>query len=117
MNFALGYLLYRFLFRLTDFFHHWYVDGSKIFFGRLINVLEAADRFFAVGVNLRHFFQPLFSDYSIIGRFLGVIFRAIRIVLGLLVYGFIISIFLVAYSAWASVPVLVMYQIFNGIAR
>ena len=29
MNFALVYLIRRFLYVLGNFFHHWYVDGSR----------------------------------------------------------------------------------------
>ena len=33
MDFSLIYLVHRFFYRFFDFFHHWYVDGSR-WFGR-----------------------------------------------------------------------------------
>ncbi len=43
MNFSLTYLIGRFLYRILDFFHHWYTDGSRIFFYKLISFLQYLD--------------------------------------------------------------------------
>lgn len=114
MNFAPGYLLYRSLFRFSDFFHHWYVDGSKVFFHGLISALEKADKLFAVGINLRFFFRPIYGDYSVIGRFLGVIFRAVRIIIGTAFYLLLLAVFLPIYFLWLLIPASILYLIFNA---
>ncbi len=36
MSFAPLYLLNRFFFRVSDFFHHWYGDGSRVFRKRFL---------------------------------------------------------------------------------
>ncbi len=110
MDFALVYLVGRFFFRLTDFFHHWYVDASRRFAYAFTALLEYLDRTFAVKITLKHFFQPLYKDYSVIGRVLGVIFRSVRIIIGVGVYLFWAAIFAAAYLVWILVlPILIFY--------
>ena len=51
--------------------------------------LTAADQSFAVAITLRHFFEPLYKDYSIVGRVLGIVFRSARVVIGGVCYLFL----------------------------
>jgi len=115
MDFAPAYLIQRFFYRLVDFFHHWYVDGSRVIGHRFVTALEEADRSLAIKITLRYFFQPLYRDYSIIGRILGVIFRTGRILIGLVVYSVIIALFLVLYLAWLLVPPLIVFYATRGL--
>jgi len=109
VNFALVYLVQRFFYRLFDFFHHWYVDGSRSSFHYFLSVLEVVDRTLAVRITLRHFFEPLYRDYTIIGRILGVIFRSGRLLVGGVIYGLLTIIFLAIYLAWLLIPLFVIY--------
>ena len=109
MDFAPAYLLTRFIYRLVDFFHHWYVDGSRSIGHRFISTLEGTDRSFALKITLRYFFQPLYKDYSIIGRILGIIFRSGRIVMGVAAYLLISLVFLAIYLAWIATPAIILF--------
>jgi len=109
MDFAPIYLIQRLFYRLIDFFHHWYVDGSRVIAHRFISTLEVADQSFAVKITLRYFFQPLYRDYTIIGRVLGIIFRSGRILIGLAVYLVIAALFLLFYFAWLAVPAVILF--------
>ncbi len=109
MDFAVVYLIQRFFYRIFDFFHHWYIDGSRAFAQRFMETIAAADRSFALKVTLRHFFEPLYKDYTIIGRILGVVFRTFRVAIGALVYAFLAVVFLFAYLVWIVIPVLIIY--------
>jgi len=111
MNFALIYLFNRFFYQLGNFFHHWYVDASYYFFHYFISLLERLDRVWAIRVTLKYFFQPLYKDYTIIGRIVGVIFRAGRIVIGLLIYLFVAALFIVIYLLWLTFPFLLLFYI------
>ncbi len=104
MDFALFYLPQRALYRIAGFFHHWYRDGSRAIGRRFMAVLENLDQTFAVKVTLQHFFEPLYKDYSIIGRILGVIFRSLRALIGAGVYLAVAFVFLVFYAAWLVLP-------------
>jgi hypothetical protein len=109
MGFSLVYLVHRFLYRIFDFVKHWYVDGTRAFAHRFVTTIEDFDQTFAVGITIRHFFEPLYKDYSIVGRILGLIFRPLRVLLGLTVYLGIAGIFLAAYAVWFSVPLVILY--------
>jgi len=104
MDFAPVYLAYHLAERIFAFIHDWYVDGSRAIARKFINTLERMDRGFAVKITLRHFFQPLYKDYTIVGRVLGVIFRSFRILIGLAVYLVVAAFFALAYVVWVAVP-------------
>lgn len=103
-DFAFGYLVHRFFYRVFDFFRHWYADGSRIIAHTFISTLENIDRSFAVKVTLDHFFEPLYKDYSMIGRILGIIFRFARVAIGIAIYAVIAVCFVAAYVVWIAIP-------------
>lgn len=115
MDFAPVYLVQRFFYRIVDFFHHWYVDGSRSIGDQFMLTLRTADESFAIKITLRHFFEPLYKDYSIIGRILGVIFRTGRILVGGIAYLLISIIFAIVYLAWLAIPALMLWYIATGI--
>jgi len=115
MDFAPVYLIQRFFYRLLDFFHHWYVDGARAIGNKFILTLEAADQSFAVKITLRHFFEPLYKDYSIIGRILGVIFRTGRVLLGGIIYLFITIVFALVFAVWFAIPAAILWYVVTGI--
>jgi hypothetical protein len=113
MEFSPVYLARRMLYRVVDFFHHWYVDGSQSLVHRFVGILESMDETLAIAITARHFFEPLYKDYTIIGRILGVIFRSIRIFIGLIVYTFVGAIFVIIYAAWVAIPAVLLFYAFR----
>lgn len=116
MNFALVYLGNRFLFRLGDFFHHWYAHASRRFGYAFTVILEHLDRTFAVKITLKHFFHPLYKDYSAIGRILGIIFRSGRIIIGVAVYIFWAAVFAAVYVVWLLIPPVIIFYVLRSIS-
>jgi hypothetical protein len=108
MDFAPVYLVARFLYRIKDFFHHWYVDGSRWWGHRFWNILARADRTLAIKITLIHFFEPLYRDYTVIGRVLGIIFRTGRILIGAVVYLVLGMLFLIIYLLWLLLPIVLI---------
>ncbi|MDO8504767.1 MAG: hypothetical protein Q7S36_02845 [Candidatus Liptonbacteria bacterium] len=108
MNFAPAYILKRFFFRISDFFHHWYVDATRFIFHYFISTLERMDQSLAFRMTLKHFFEPLYKDYTVIGRIVGLVFRSIRLGLGLVSYAVFGAIFLGFYLAWLLAPVAIL---------
>lgn len=104
MGFAPTYLLYRFFYRIYEFFHHWYFDSSKAFLNWLVDFFQTLDQTFALGVTAKHFFQPLYKDYTAVGRILGVIFRSGRIIVAVATYVFLGICFFAAYFLWLAIP-------------
>jgi hypothetical protein len=109
MDFAIVYLLRRLIYRITDFFHHWYIDGSRAIARRFMATMTAVDQSLAVAITLRHFFEPLYKDYSIIGRILGIVFRTFRVLIGGIFYLFLALIFAVVYLIWIAIPAVILF--------
>lgn len=110
MNLAPVYIIRRFFYCAFSFFHHWYFHGSKNLAHYFLSIFENIDKTFAVKITLRYFFQPLYKDYSVVGRILGVFFRSARILIGLGVYIFLGAVFLAIYLVWILfLPALIAY--------
>jgi len=77
--------------------------------------LTAADRSLAVAITLRHFFEPLYKDYSIIGRILGIVFRSARVVIGGVCYFFLMLVFAFAYVIWLAIPAIIIFYVAKNI--
>ena len=108
MDFALVYIAHRFIYRVFDFFHHWYVDGSRFFLLRFLTVFAGLEQSFAVRATFAHFFEPLYKDYSAVGRILGIPFRAGRVFIAGAFYILFAVAFAVLYILWLLTPVLLL---------
>lgn len=108
---ALFYLIERFFYRIFDFLRHWYVKSFFIYYHQVITFLEKLDAIFALKITFRHLFQPLYKDYTLVGYFLGFIFRACRVITASLVYLFILIIAVILYLIWIFLPVLLYFLI------
>jgi len=104
MEFSVTYLLYRGVERFLAFWQHWYFGGSRYAAHRLRSIIYAIDKNFAVRITIRHFFEPLWGDYTIIGRILGPIFRAGRILIGGLTYICVAALWAVLLIFWYFLP-------------
>jgi hypothetical protein len=114
INLAPLYLFQRFFYRIGQFFWHWYGKSLKIYSHFVINLFEELDQFFAWRITLKYLTQPLFKDYSIIGRILGPLFRMNRLILGGLIYLSILIIALALYLLWLLFPFYAFYRFFGG---
>jgi hypothetical protein len=112
INFSLIYLIYLFFLNIFLFLKHWYIDALKNFLNFWANTIQKLDKNFAVKINLINFFEPLYKDYSIIGRFVGIILRLLRILIGLLIYLIISFIILGFILFWLLIPLILIYKQF-----
>lgn len=115
MDFALVYLLRRAVYRFGNFFHHWYVHGTRNLLHCFISVLEKVDRAVAIRVTIRYFFQPLYKDYTVLGSILGIFFRSGRISIGLLAYALLAAAFLLVYLGWILLPPAFLFYAAKGV--
>jgi hypothetical protein len=111
MNSTIVYLFQRFFYRVFEFLRHWYVKSLFIYSHNVINFLERLDKNFAFKITLRHLFQPLYKDYSIIGYVLGFIFRTGRIIGASFIYVVLIAAAILIYVIWLAVPIFIVYKI------
>ncbi len=90
---------------------HWYRDGFRQIASRTFEVLASLDQVFALKVNFRLFFTPLYQDRSIIGYILGFFFRFSRVLVGGILYLIILTAGAGVYLIWAALPVFILYKI------
>ncbi|MDO8752043.1 MAG: hypothetical protein Q7J22_00605 [Candidatus Wolfebacteria bacterium] len=114
MDFAPTYLIYRFFYRLIQFFHDWYVHGSRNAAHLFISLLERLDRVFAVKITALYFFRPLYGDYTVVGRVLGIMFRSFRIVIGLALYLFLAAVSVALYAIWIFILPSILFYVFTN---
>jgi hypothetical protein len=86
------------------------VGGFKIISHWAVSLLELLDKTFALRVTLRHIFEPLYQDRTVLGYVLGFTLRTCRIVLAAIIYAVVIVGFTVLYLSWALFLVYVFYQ-------
>ncbi len=107
----IAYLINRFIFRIKDFFRHWYIKSFFIYIHFVISQLEKIDRFLAFKITLSHLFQPLYQDRSIIGYILGFIFRSSRIFISAIIYFIVFAIAAIIYTIWIGIPFFIIYKL------
>ncbi len=105
------YGLNRFIFRISEFIRHWYLEGFIVYIHYFISLLERLDRFFALKVTWRNLFRPLYQDRSIIGYILGFIFRFLRLIIGGIFYLFLIFFAVLGYLIWAAIPLFIVFKV------
>ncbi len=111
---ALVYLIKRFFYRIFDFLRHWYVKSAKIYFNFVLDRLNRIDRTLAWRVNAKYLFQPLYKDYSIVGRALGFVLRLIRLIGTSVIYVFIFAFIILVYLIWLAIPVIIVSMVFSS---
>lgn len=111
---AISYLAGHFFYHIVEFLRHWYLRSFKMYTGWVIDRLEEIDYYLAWRQTARHFFEPLYKDYSIIGRMLGIIFRTARMAIGSVVYFIIFVVVIAVYGVWVSIPPYLVLRILLG---
>ena len=111
---SIFYILERYFFRVYYFLYHWYVRGFRKAANWTIDYLEKLDYKFALRINLKNIFQPLYQDYSFVGHVMGFVLRSLRILIALVFYTIFIIICAALFLVWAAIPVFVVYQIIHN---
>lgn len=107
----LGYFARKFWERISTFVSDWYIGGFKAVVNRAVEFLSVLDQTFAVKINLKMLFTPLYKDASAIGYLLGFFFRFFRVLIGGTIYVLIGLAAAAVYAAWAALPVFLLFQI------
>ncbi len=107
---ALTYLPTRFLAVIRDFLYHWYVGSFRNVSHFMLNIYESLDKTFALRINLKSLFKPMYQDRSIIGYVIGFFFRGFKILAASVIYLllFFASVFL--YFLWVIAPAVIIYE-------
>jgi len=110
MSYVLSYLFNWFWNGAAEFINHWYVRSFLNMTEYMLNLFSELDKSFALKVNLRNLFKPLYQDRNPIGYSMGFLFRTTRILMALIVYSLTFSITALLYAAWLLVPIFFLYK-------
>lgn len=102
---------------VSSFFRHWYLDGVRAILSATLRSISELERGVAVRVTLHHFFEPLYQDWSVFGRFLGVVFRSLRILFGVTLYLFLTLLSLLLILVWVIAPPFLAYRALTTYGR
>ena len=69
------------------------------------------DQSIAFKVTLRNLFQPMYQERNIIGYVLGFIFRSLRLIFGMIIYGSVIVVAALIFLVWAGIPPYILLKI------
>jgi len=114
MGFSLAYLIQELFAEVYRFINHYYIGGSKYIFSKVQDFFRDIDYYLALGITVRHFFEPLYGDYSIVGRILGIIFRSIRVIIALVIYVILSIIVFFIYLLWIFFPLIIISKILKN---
>ena len=108
MSISVIYLVQKFFYRIFKFVYNWYVGGFWAVGHGAITIFEGIDQYFAFKITLKHLFQPLYQDRTILGYILGFIFRTFRVLMGMVVYAALFLIVAGIYILWAGIPIYIV---------
>ncbi|MDD3006174.1 MAG: hypothetical protein PHX30_01145 [Candidatus Pacebacteria bacterium] len=67
-------------------------------------MIKGVGRDIGVLINLKLIFQPIYGDYSLIGKLIGPIFRLCRVFFGILLAIFLSFLIIACYALWLLLP-------------
>ncbi len=106
---AFGYLAQRFFHSLWLFLYDWFAGGFLTIWHLARQIVFWFDRRLALGITLRHFFEPMFGDFAFLGRILGFGFRVARVGLAMILYSVIAILAVAFYFSWLLFPFALFY--------
>lgn len=107
------YLINYFFYRIIEFLRHWYIKSFFLYFQFIVNIFLNLERKFGFKINLKHFFEPLYQDYTLIGFIFGLFFRSLRLFLTFIFYLVVFLFFLIIYIIWLIIPIYLLIRIFS----
>ncbi|MFN7088324.1 MAG: hypothetical protein ACK4NX_00650 [Candidatus Paceibacteria bacterium] len=111
---AINFAIYQGLYRFFHFFYRWFIEASLDFWSWVLEYARALDKTFAILINVKLWLQPLYGDYSPVGRIIGPVFRTIRIFLGAISYAIFFGIAFLLWIFWLSIPIFIVFKILFG---
>ncbi|MEK7498293.1 MAG: hypothetical protein AAB611_00330 [Patescibacteria group bacterium] len=96
---------------IERFLSHWYIFVFYSYWNHVARFMVVLDRYFAFRVTLLNFFNPLYQDYTFLGYALGIFFRLIRLIVGGVVYLIVLSMVLMLYLVWVSIPLVLIIKV------
>lgn len=110
----LRYLIFQIARRIAVFFRRWYIDFSRAYWARVIERATFFDKAFAIKIMWKTLLQPLWGDYTPIGRIMGFFFRTARILAAVPFFFLYFGAAFLVWAAWLMVPAYLMFRFVVG---
>jgi ATP-dependent Clp protease ATP-binding subunit ClpC len=94
-----------------SFINWWLTQAPKQLFLTSRRIINLVNNQLSFTLNLRLFFKPLFGDYTLIGRFVGIVVRTFQVVFGFVFLSVLMVILLATPFLWWILPFLVIEQV------
>lgn len=111
---GMAYLFSRPVYRTALFFRRWYVEASRSYWVWIAELFRRIDRRLALKINIRFWFQPLYGDYTALGKLIGPVFRTGRITGALAFYGLFFSFSFLFWLCWLGTIPFIVFKIVAG---
>ena len=82
------------------FFYDWYFVFPRIFWKKVFRFFKDLDRSLALKSMVRHWFSPLYQDYTLPGYFIGVFIRTGWIISDVFFYTIFFALALLFFLVW-----------------
>lgn len=97
------------------FAYQWYIADSRSFWNGFLDFIKFIDRDFGVVANVYNWLNPLYGDYSWVGKLIGPFLRTGRIFFGLFIYAIFFTVALSVYFLWLALPMTVVVMVLNNL--
>ena len=93
----------------------WYKESFGRFYSSCVDSINTLEARFAVRDTIRNISKPIFQDYTLQGRFIGVLLRLARIGGGIFFYSLTVVVYVLSYLVWLFFPVLCTASIIGSV--
>ena len=100
---------------IFDFFYFWYVTSSGDFWRREIVFIRQVERDIGIMINLKLITQPIFGDYTAMGKVIGPVFRLGRVLFGCAVVAFSALTIVALYIFWLLLPIVALLMVLENL--
>ena len=100
---------------MAQFLRYWYIRGPEHIWRVFLSVIGGFENSLAVRDTARNLDKPLFQDYTRSGRAVGFLIRLARILIGLVIYLLIASLFALFSVIWVLFPAICLVSLVGSV--
>jgi len=99
---------------MLTFIRYWYLESAMRFYTAYLHAVQTLEAQVAIQETLKHLTEPLFQDYTYQGRAIGIVFRLVRICLGIVGIIALTLGYLFFYLLWLFFPLICLVSLLGA---
>ena len=96
---------------LIEFLDFWFFHFPKSLIRNYFDKIYSFDQILKLKPNLRNLTKPLYGDYTLVGYFIALPYRVLRIILAVIFYFLVAIVYLIFLVIWLFSPLFLIYGI------